>query len=391
MKRRQFLLEGSRAVLACCVVPLAACSRQDRAPATAPHDPALTALFAHLEKQIPHWLDEAKTPGLSMAIVDRGKLAWRGAFGVREFASRAPVDDDTVFEAGSVSKTVFAYAVMKLRDKGVLELDAPLTKYAAERILEGDPRLDLITARHVLSHTTGLQNWRSRQEPLKIHFTPGARFGYSGEGYHYLQSVMTRLTGRSEQADCRRFEDGLLVCATDFDEYMKSQLLAPFGMTSSGYVWIDAYDERVARGHDGDGKPLARKATRVDAARYGAAGGLHTTATDYARFLIEVIAPTIDDSYRLADRTRMEMIEPQVKISDAVSWALGWQVQHHAAGDVISHGGDNPGYKALTAASTGRRSGFVILTNSDRGFDVIRKVVSSAGMREFLPVSLETT
>jgi CubicO group peptidase (beta-lactamase class C family) len=73
----------------------------------------------------------------------------------KDFVSRAPVDHDTVFEAASVSKTVFAYVVLKLCEKGVLDLDTPLTKYTPDRFLEGDPRLDLITARRVLSHTTG--------------------------------------------------------------------------------------------------------------------------------------------------------------------------------------------------------------------------------------------
>jgi hypothetical protein len=100
------------------------------------------------------------------------------------------VDHETVFQAGSVSKTVFAYAVMKLVERNILDLDTPLTRYSPIRILEGDPRLDLITARHVLSHTSGLPNWRSERNPLSIRFTPGERYLYSGEGYSYLQSVV---------------------------------------------------------------------------------------------------------------------------------------------------------------------------------------------------------
>jgi CubicO group peptidase (beta-lactamase class C family) len=388
MKRRQFLQESARAAVGCCVLPLVACSRREPSPAASTTSPTLPPLFAALEKQIPTWLEQAGVPGLSMAVIDGAKLVWRGAFGFKDLVSRALVDHDTVFEAGSVSKTVFAYAVMKLRDKGTIDLDAPLTKYMRERFLGGEPRLDLITARHVLSHTTGFQNWRSRQEPLKIHFTPGAQFGYSGEGYNYLQIVMTRLTGRTDPADCATFEDGLRVCATDFDAYMKAQLLVPFGMASSGYVWIDAYDTHMARGHALDGKQLDRQATARDAARYGAAGGLHTTAADYARFLIEVVAPAAEDAFRLSDSSRLEMIKPQIRVTDSTSWALGWQIQHHPSGAVMSHGGDNPGFKALTAASIERKSGFVILTNSDRGFEVMRKIVSAAGMQQFLPVAL---
>ena len=387
--RRRFIIDSGRAALGFSLLPLAGCSHRDFAPPVSTNGTALASVTADLEKQIPKWLEQANTLALSMAIVDDGKLAWRGAFGVRDTASRAPADDETVFEAGSVSKTVFAYAALKLCDRGTLDLDTPLTKYTSERFIAGDPRLDLITTRHVLSHTTGFQNWRSKKEPLKIHFTPGERFGYSGEGYNYLQTVISRLTGRIEASDCKTFEDGLKVCASDFDAFMKSQVLVPFGMASSGYLWVDAYNERMARPHDASGRQLDRKTTPVDAARYGAAGSLHTTPSDYARFLIEVVDPKPGDAFRLSAGMWKNMIAPQIKIKDWMSWALGWQVQHGETGDILTHGGDNPGYKALTAASISKKSGFVILTNSDRGFEVIKNVVSSAGMRQFLPVVVD--
>ena len=74
-----------------------------------------------------------------------------------------PVDYDTVFEAQSMSKPVFAYRVMKLCEQGVLDLDTPLTKYTPDIFLKGDPRLELITPRRVLSHTTGFPNCARRK------------------------------------------------------------------------------------------------------------------------------------------------------------------------------------------------------------------------------------
>jgi CubicO group peptidase (beta-lactamase class C family) len=115
-----------------------------------------------------------------MALVADAKLWWLGAFGVKDFDSKT-LEHDTIFEVGSVSKTVFAYLVMKLCEKGVLSLDTPLTSHTPDRIIKDDPRLDLVTTRRVLSHTTGLQNWRSKEEPLAIHFTPGERWSYSRE------------------------------------------------------------------------------------------------------------------------------------------------------------------------------------------------------------------
>jgi CubicO group peptidase (beta-lactamase class C family) len=286
-----------------------------------------------------------------------------------------------------VSKTVFAYAVLKLCDQGVLDLDAPLTKYTPEHLLD-DPRLDLITTRRVLCHTTGLPDWRSDKEPMKIGFTPGEKWSYSGEGYSYLQSVVTHLTGHVDPTDCSTFEQDLKVCATDIDRYMKTNLLVPFGMTSSGYVWTEAYDTLMALPHDEKGKVFSRRTTAPEAARYASAGDLHTTATEYAKFLIEVIDPKPADAFRLSAGIRAEMLRPQVQVMGGLWWGLGWAIERHDEGNVITHSGDNPGYKAFTAASVGRKSGYVILTNSDTGFEVIRKIVQSDGMQQFLPVTL---
>ncbi len=341
-------------------------------------------LIIDLERRLPALLAQAPTvPAVSMALVADAKLLWHGAFGVKDFESRASVSHDTVFEVGSVSKTVFAYVVMKLCEKGILDLDTPLTKYAPDRLIKGDPRLDLITARRVLSHTTGLQNWRSAKEPLAIQFTPGERWSYSGEGYSYLQSVVSHLAGHVYLSECKPVDD-VRVCATDFDAFMKRRLLVPFGMSSSGYLYRDG----MARPHDSRGKLIpGRQATAVSAARYGAAGGLQTTPTEYAKFLIEIIDPKPPDEYRLNASSLLEMVRPQIRISESMSWGLGWEIQNTKAGHVISHGGENPGYQALVAASLQRKSGFIILTNGDDGYDeVIKKVVTTEEMQRFLPV-----
>jgi len=323
-------------------------------------------------------------PGASAVVIRDAAPVWQRSFGVSDSVSKAPVTSDTIFSAGSMSKPVFAYAVMQLSDKGVIELDTPLTKYTPERYLKDDPRLGSITARHVLSHTTGFQNWRSDTDPLRIHFMPGQRFQYSGEGYSYLQSVVTHLTGRVDRTACARYEAGLQVCATDIDGYMKSHLFAPFGMTSATYVWNQSLDQRLARPHGSSGQPLNRiRPTATDAARYAAAGGLLITANDYAKFVIDVIAPKATGPFRLRKATVAEMLRPQVKTNDefASSWALGWQVQQSG---VINHGGDNTGFHAHALASVENGSGFVIMTNGERGGSLIAKVLTGELLRRIL-------
>jgi CubicO group peptidase (beta-lactamase class C family) len=182
-------------------------------------------------------------------------------------------------------------------------------------------------------------------------------------------------------------DDGLKVCATDFDAYMKANLFVPFGMTSSGYL----YREGMARPHDEQGRMMGgRKATAIHAARYGSAGELHTTPTDYAKFLIEFIDPKPSDAFRLSAASLREMVRPHAKVTDSLSWGLGWAIEHKkTGGDVLNHSGDNPGFKALTAAALEQKSALIVMTNGDRGFgQILAKVVMSEPMQQFLPVTV---
>jgi CubicO group peptidase (beta-lactamase class C family) len=199
MRRREFLIDGGHAAIAVSVLSLAGCSRSSLPPAAPGAEALWKPLVAELEVQIPAWMAEGTVPGLSIAVIQHSQIVWRRGFGVRDAVSKEPVDDATVFEAQSMSKPVFAYAVMNLYEQGVIELDTPLTKYTSERLVTGDPRLDLITARRVLSHTSGLPNWRSKEDPLRINFTPGEKYSYSGEGYWACQPEGLRIVRDGSQ------------------------------------------------------------------------------------------------------------------------------------------------------------------------------------------------
>jgi len=374
MHRRRFLKASAQAAVIYGLLPPAPCAQENPKPIPSKNRARSARLAADLEQLLPRLMKESVVPGLAIALVQDGTLLWQKAFGVKNSATKEPVEPETVFEAASVSKTVFAYLAMNLCEKGVLGLDRPLAKDAPKPFLDGDVRLDLITPRHVLSHTSGFQNWRSKDEDLKIHFAPGQKFHYSGEGYYYLQSVITHLQGRVDPTDCAKFERGFEVCATDFDPYLKRTLLTPFGMHSSGYVWNQAFEKHSAQPHNSRGEASAKRKPRATAAaRYGSAGGLHTTAGDYAKFLLEILAPKESDAHRLGRKSRQEMFRPQVKLPEeekidgADSWALGWAVQERKNGNVILHSGGNAGFSCLTMASVERKSGFVVLTNSDNG------------------------
>jgi len=334
--------------------------------------PKKTDFFA---EAIPRLMKELHVPGVALAAIQDGRVSWRRNFGVKDQSTGEPVDDSTIFEAQSMSKPVFAYRVMKLCERGKLDLDTSLTKYTPVAFVDGDRRLELVTARRVLSHTTGLPGMRSRETPLRFAFTPGEGWQYSGEAYHYLQSTVTRLVGRFDESACAAYEQDYRVCASDFADDMKANLLEPFGMRSSGYVWSAAMDGNMATPHDRDGKPMKRRrSTAIDVARYGSLGSLLTTADDFARFLMEVMERKPADAFRLNEGSWKEMLRPHVKVPKfpmPCSWALGWQIWHLEKGDVVAHGGDFDGMHSQSVFSTDTKRGFVILTNGGRGGELI--------------------
>ncbi|MBN1584175.1 MAG: beta-lactamase family protein, partial [Anaerolineae bacterium] len=180
----------------------------------------MTELITTLERQIPKWMARENVPGLSVALIDDAQVVWQRGFGFRDRDSKDPVTVETIFQAASLSKPLFAYAVLQWSRSGTIDLDRPLSTMLPEPYIPDDPRLQQITARNVLSHTPGFPNWRSKDQSLRIHFTPGERFAYSGEGYVYLQRVIEHLTGQR------------------LDEWMQAQVLGPLNMPNSSYVWI---------------------------------------------------------------------------------------------------------------------------------------------------------
>ena len=387
MRRRKFLTYSARSALGLSLIPIGACAHRNQAPPKSKIVAAWHPLVATFETEIPKLMAEAAAPGLSIAVIHDAKLVWRRAFGFKDASTKVPVDNGTIFEAASMSKPVFAYVALKLCEKGVIGLDTPLTRYAPEPFLTGDPRLELITPRHILSHSSGFQNFRSQEKPLKINFNPGSQYEYSGEGYYYLQSVITHLKGKVDRSDCAKFEADLEVCATDIGAFMTRNILAPFGMNLSGYTADDIMSRHPATPHDQNGKPLPKsKPTGPGAARYAAVGGLHTTPTDYARFMMEILDPKKPDDFRLKKETIAEMLRPYVKVVNGPytsSWALGWQVQDNG---LINHGGDTKGFHCHAIASPKTKSGFVVMTNGDNGPQIIQKLFALPDLDPFFGI-----
>lgn len=332
-----------------------------------------------LERTLPEIMTKAGVPGLSYAVLEEGKVAWVGSFGVRSTESQEPVNDDTVFAAASLSKPVFAYLVMLLTQDGTLDLDRPLEEYLGAPLgehpnygdLAGDDRTGAITARHVLSHSVGFPNWRFLTDDgkLRLLFDPGARFNYSGEGIALLQLVVEAVTGRG------------------LEELAQERIFGPLGMTRTSYVWQERFEDDHAVPHDGFERP-----GRLDRRRAAdAAGSMITTAGDYARFLAAILS---------AEGTQREFVEamlvPQVTIDSqqmfgprswqqtteneaiALSWALGWGRFDTALGRAFFHTGHDIGWQAYTVTHFDAGVGAVFLANSDNFESGAREMVYAA-------------
>lgn len=321
-------------------------------------DAPLETLIEDLERLIPKRMEEANVPGFSIALIRDAELLWSRGFGVKSTASKEPVTTDTVFSVQSLSKPVFAYATLKMYERRLLDLDTPLTEYLPEPYIPAEPRLKLVTMRHVLSHTTGFPNWRPRGKPLKILFTPGERFSYSGEGYVYLQRVIEHLSRQT------------------LAEYIRVNLLEPFGMHSSSYVWTDAY-ERGAEGHDREGKPLGRPKS----SEANAAASLYSTPTDFAKFIIEILQPSKKDAYHLSEDMVEEMLKPQISVYFSISWSLGWGIQHSDDGDSFWQWGQGYREGSFQAFAVGFKEqglSVVIMTNSANGLRICEEIIVEA-------------
>jgi CubicO group peptidase (beta-lactamase class C family) len=345
-----------------------------------------------LLRHLPRLLELASVPGIEIAVIDGGKV-WTRGFGQAIEEPAQSVSDRTVFEGASLGKPVFAYAVLRLVDAKVLDLDRPLFEYLPTPEAN-NARMKRVTARQVLSHTTGLPNWRQQAGPLEPTREPGTAFSYSGEGYFYLQRVIEAATGKP------------------FARVMREQVFDPLQMGDTSYVWLPEFETRMAAGYDGQENRLdvvaaiGRKTLQIaeqwriplvdwryeDAARAvplinpawpvlplymvpNAASSLLTTATDYAKFLSRLVAPPGSPGLDLSQAARQAMVKPQVRLNSALSWGLGWGIQRDEHGEVLWHWGANNSFRDFVIADQVNHRAVVVFTNSENGPRIYERVI----------------
>jgi CubicO group peptidase (beta-lactamase class C family) len=332
--------------------------------------PNTKTAIASLNRDIPNLMQQADIPGLSIALIENGHTTWLRSFGTIDPATNAPVTDHTRFSAASLSKPVFAYAVLKLVDQGKLDLDTPLAHYwPADSPYPidpaNDPRLSQITARIVLSHRTGFPNWRPDGGTLKIFFIPGERFSYSGEGYVYLQRTIERIESKP------------------LNQIMQELVFTPLGMNDSTYI------SQAGPGTTPGYSPAFKPRDPIKSLDGNAASSLLTNAHDYALFIEAILS-----GHGLKPATLRQMETPQIAVdpsctnctdrpapttlSKEIFWGLGWGIEQTSTSKYLWHWGDNPNYKAFVSVDLTHRSAVVVFTNSQNGLSIARKIVTDA-------------
>lgn len=318
--------------------------------------PSAPSLSAH----IPNLMQEADIPGMSIAVIRDGELAWQQQYGTVNVQSNQPVAKDTLFEAASLSKPVLAYISLKMAQREELDLDRPLVTYLAYPRFANHPHSLKVTARHILSHQSGLPNWGDT--PLAFAFSPGERFQYSGEGYVYLQKVLEKITG------------------LDLQSLAEREVFKPLSMNNSYFTWQADKRLPVASGHTEMSAPVNREVPSANAA-----SSLHTTAEDYAKFIVA----WLDNTHPQRNALRAAFV-PQVKLHGdergtrapfkqpgLQSWGLGWGLQTDQSKEIAWHWGDNGVFRAFVALNLTNRSAVVYFTNSQNGMAVAQRITES--------------
>ncbi|ESQ83659.1 hypothetical protein AEAC466_11675 [Asticcacaulis sp. AC466] len=267
-----------------------------------------------IDARIAEAMTATHAKGLAIAIVDDGKVAYVKSYGVRN-AADDPLQTDTVMYGASLTKTVFAYTVMQLVDQGKLKLDTPIAddldkplveydteaihpkKYGPYKDLASDSRWKVITPRHVMTHSTGFANfwWLEPDEKLRIHFDPGSRYAYSGEGQILLQFAIDN--GKTSQ--------GLGV---DLGKLTQEQVFTPLGMTRTSLMWRADFRPNLADGFNDKGEV----GEHDERSKVRAAGSMDTTISDLSKFAAALVS-----GQGLSPASRAEMVRPQLKITTA--------------------------------------------------------------------------
>lgn len=350
-----------------------------------------TVAVSDVEQTITQLMTTAHVTGLAIAVIQHGEVAYVKAFGERDTAKHLPLEIDTVMYGASFTKAMFGTVVAELAQRGTIDLDRPvieLLKRPWSQVpkfteLARDPRADKITGRMLLNHTSGFANLRYLEPDnrLHIHFEPGSRFAYSGDGINLLQLAVEAVTGKTG------------------DALMRAHVFEPLGMTRTSMTWQPKLADNTAIGYDRRGRPLGH--VQRSAAR--AAGSMDTTIVDVAKFVSAMMRGTLvsPDAKRLAltpgitihtarQFPTLEMLPSTANDKIGLAYGLGWGLLTKTPhGPAYFKEGHDDGWGNYLIAFDDRGLAVVLMSNSDNGETIFRAVLDKVMKNDVTPWAWE--
>lgn len=341
--------------------------------------------FQSLENEIQKIVQDTKAVGVSIALIDNYELVWAKGFGVIEIGTNDSVTTQTVFQAASISKPVTALAIMKKVQEGRISLNENVEARLTSWHIPKNPYTSssAVTVKHLLSHTGGVANSfyyvpgyteadrlptvveclngtkPAQNNPVKITATPGAQFSYSNCGYWILEALLEDLEKK------------------EFETLIADEILMPIGMTNSTFNSTPpgSHFKSIAGGHLDKNKLIEGKYYRV---RPQSSGGLWSTPTDLARFLILIQKSRKGDANDIISKEyAMLMTTPVMG-----SYGLGFSSEVRGTGvKFFGHDGHNMGYICSMIGSLDNGFGVVIMTNSENGWKAVNKIKKLVGRK----------
>jgi len=330
------------------------------------------------------------TPGVSIAVINNGKIEWARGYGVREAGKKEPVTTETLFQAGSVSKPVAATMALHMVQRRRLALDEDVNKKLVSwKVPENEfTKEQKVTLRRILSHSAGLTNNSAgnytlgaelptllqvldgikpaNTPPIRVDFVPGSRWRYSGGGYGVAQQLLIDTSGKPFPRIAQEIVfDCLKMKHSTFEQPLPER-----------------FQKTAAVGHNRNGETIAGSWLTFPEM---AAAGMWSTPSDLARFALELQKSKAGQSNKiLSTEMTKQMLTRQIQ-----NWGLGLVVEGEGRSARFSHGGDTQGYNCQMNAYENMGQGVVVMTNSDRGGllidEIIRSVAREYGWTDYHP------
>lgn len=302
---------------------------------------------------IVQWMKDAHVPTVGICLIEQAKIKQVKVFGAIRYHSPAP--SNTLFNIASLTKPFLSMTTLKLVSNGQWDLDEPLFHYWTDPDVENDSANRKLTTRHVLSHQSGLPNWRGHEPngKLSFAFAPGTGWKYSGEGFEYLRKALEN-----------KFK-------IPMENLVDSLLFRPLHMRDTRYYWDNAMDTTLYAGrYDTSGK--AYEPERWYSAN--ASNLVLTTVEDYGKFGVAIL-----QGHYWSAESLHEMVQKHAVLPNGTEVGLGWFMIKNLSngGDVLYHSGSNRGQNTKIFLLPTSKKGIIIFTNGENGNKVCEQIIAA--------------